>query len=53
MIKMLIFLGWRGKNCKKCRFNHASHFNHALAWHPDAYPCDKFQAKALKEQVND
>ena len=47
MIKFFIWLGWRGSDCKECRFNHASHFNHNLCWHPDYYPCDKFK----KEQV--
>ena len=47
LIKILIYLGWRGADCKECGFNHASHLNHNLSWHPDYYPCDKF--KAIKE----
>lgn len=42
---LLIYAGWRGKECKNCGFYHASHIVPDIQWHADFEPCKKFTKK--------
>lgn len=37
------WIGYKSRPCALCTFYEASHYNHALEFDMESYPCDRFK----------